>query len=198
MFLLTKFIFNKLLKWKVVGNTNLLKKCIIIAAPHTHWQDLFIAVMARKVIQKEINFIGKKELFKFPLGYFFKMMGGKPVERGSKSNNVKLIADIFKKNDLFRLALSPEGTRTKVDKWKTGFYYIAKEANVPVISASLNFKDKEIKISDPYYISGNIDEDIKYLKLFFKGIEGRVPAILMHPSIWKASDLTSCKKNYIH
>ena len=147
MFLLTKFIFNKLLKWKVVGNTNLLKKCIIIAAPHTHWQDLFIAIMARKVIQQEINFIGKKELFKFPLGYFFKMMGGKPVERGSKSNNVKLIADIFKKNDLFRLALSPEGTRTKVDKWKTGFYYIAKEANVPVISASLNFKDKEIKIS---------------------------------------------------
>jgi 1-acyl-sn-glycerol-3-phosphate acyltransferase len=175
MFLLTKFIFNKLLKWKVVGNTNLLKKCIIIAAPHTHWQDLFIAIMARKVIQQEINFIGKKELFKFPLGFFFKMMGGKPVERGSKSNNVKLIADVFKNNDLFRLALSPEGTRTKVDKWKTGFYYIAKEANVPVISASLNFKDKEIKISDPYYISGNIDEDIKYLKLFFKGIEGRVP-----------------------
>jgi 1-acyl-sn-glycerol-3-phosphate acyltransferase len=131
--------------------------------------------MARKVIQQEINFIGKKELFKFPLGFFFKKMGGKPVERGSKSNNVKLIADVFKNNDLFRLALSPEGTRTKVDKWKTGFYYIAKEANVPIISASLNFKDKEINISDPYYITGNIDEDMKHLKLFFKGIEGRVP-----------------------
>ena len=175
MLLLTKFIFNKLLKWKVVGNTNLLKKCVIIAAPHTHWQDLFIALMARKVMQQEINFIGKKELFNFPLGFFFKMMGGKPVERNSKSNNVKLIANVFKDNDLFRLALSPEGTRKKVNKWKTGFYYIAKEANVPIISASLNFKDKEIKISDPYYITGDIDKDIKHLKLFFKGIRGRVP-----------------------
>ncbi|MGY8945987.1 MAG: 1-acyl-sn-glycerol-3-phosphate acyltransferase [Flavobacteriales bacterium] len=175
MLLLTKFIFNKLLKWKVVGNTNLLKKCVIIAAPHTHWQDLFIALMARKVMQQEINFIGKKELFNFPLGFFFKMMGGKPVERNSKSNNVKLIANVFKDNDLFRLALSPEGTRKKVNKWKTGFYYIAKEANVPIISASLNFKDKEIKISDPYYITGDIDKDIKHLKLFFKGIKGRVP-----------------------
>jgi 1-acyl-sn-glycerol-3-phosphate acyltransferase len=158
-----------------VGNTNLLKKCVIIAAPHTHWQDLFIALMARKVMQQEINFIGKKELFNFPLGFFFKMMGGKPVERNSKSNNVKLIANVFKDNDLFRLALSPEGTRKKVNKWKTGFYYIAKEANVPIISASLNFKDKEIKISDPYYITGDIDKDIKHLKLFFKGIKGRVP-----------------------
>ena len=174
MLLITNFIFNKLLKWKVTGHTDLLKKCVIIAAPHTHWHDLFIAIMARKVIKQEINFIGKKELFKFPLGYFFRLMGGKPVERGSKSNNVKRIADVFKNNDLLRLALSPEGTRKKVDKWKTGFYYIAKEANVPIISASLNFKDKEIKISEPYYITGDIEKDIKFLKLFFKGIEGKI------------------------
>jgi 1-acyl-sn-glycerol-3-phosphate acyltransferase len=166
MFLITKFIFNKLLKWKVTGNTVLLKKCVIIAAPHTHWHDLLIAIMARKVMQQEINFIGKKELFKFP---------GKPVERGNKSNNVKLIADVFKNNDLFRLALSPEGTRKKVDNWKTGFYYIAKEANVPIISASLNFKEKEIKISEPYYITGDIEKDIKFLKLFFKEIKGKIP-----------------------
>ena len=175
MFLITKFIFNKLLKWKVTGNTVLLKKCVIIAAPHTHWHDLLIAIMARKVMQQEINFIGKKELFKFPFGFFFRIMGGKPVVRGSKSNNVKLIADVFKNNDLFRLALSPEGTRKKVDNWKTGFYYIAKEANVPIISASLNFKEKEIKISEPYYITGDIEKDIKFLKLFFKEIKGKIP-----------------------
>ena len=76
---LTKIIYFRVLGWRLVGNLNLLKKCVVIAAPHTHWQDLFIAVMARKIMQKEINFIGKKELFKFPLGYFLRMLGGKPV-----------------------------------------------------------------------------------------------------------------------
>ena len=89
------------------------------------------------------------------------------MKRGENSNNVKTIANIFEKNDLFRLALSPEGTRKKVEVWKTGFYYIAKEANVPIISASLNFKDKEIKISDPYYLTDSKERDIKFLMSFF-------------------------------
>ena len=172
---LTRFIYFKVLGWRLVGNLNLLKKCVVIAAPHTHWQDLFIAVMARKIMQKEINFIGKKELFKFPLGYFLRKLGGKPVKRGKKSNNVKSIADIFKKTDLFRLALSPEGTRKKVEVWKTCFYYISKEANVPIISSSLNFKDKEIKISDPYYLTDSKERDIKFLMSFFKDIKGKIP-----------------------
>jgi hypothetical protein len=83
--------------------------------------------------------------------------------------------NIFKKNDLFRLALSPEGTRKKTENWKTGFYYIAKKANVPIICVSLNFHDREIKVSDPFNVTGNIDEDIINLKLFFKGIKGKVP-----------------------
>ena len=62
MRVITKLIFFNILKWKIVGNTNLLKKCIIIAAPHTHWLDFFIAIMARKIMKQEINFIGKKEL----------------------------------------------------------------------------------------------------------------------------------------
>jgi len=97
------------------------------------------------------------------------------VKRGENSNNVKTIANIFEKNDLFRLALSPEGTRKKVEVWKTGFYYIAKEANVPIISASLNFKDKEIKISDPYYLTDSKERDIKFLMSFFKDIKGKIP-----------------------
>jgi len=175
MRVITKLIFFNILKWKIVGNRNLLKKCIIIAAPHTHWLDFFIAIMARKIMKQEINFIGKKELFKFPFGFFFRMMGGKPVDRNSKSKNVDLIVDIFKKNDLFRLALSPEGTRKKTENWKTGFYYIAKKANVPIICVSLNFHDREIKVSDPFNVTGNIDEDIINLKLFFKGIKGKLP-----------------------
>ena len=171
---LADFILFKLFGWEILGNTNLPKKCVIIVAPHTHWLDFFIAIVIRKVIKQQINFIGKKELFNFPFGFFFKWMGGKPVDRGSKTKSVDLIADIFNNNSEFRLGISPEGTRKKVLKWKTGFYYIAKKASVPIISATLNFKDKNIKFSDPFFTTDNIEDDIKKLKSFFDGVKGKV------------------------
>ena len=101
-------------------------------------------------------------------------MGGKPVDRGSKTKSVDLIADIFNNNSEFRLGISPEGTRKKVLKWKTGFYYIAKKASVPIISATLNFKDKNIKFSDPFFTTDNMEDDIKKLRSFFDGVKGKV------------------------
>ena len=142
--------------------------------PHTHWQDFIYAIIIRKVINQEINFIGKKELFKFPFGFFFRMMGGKPVDRGSKSNTVDIISEMFKNNTQFRLGISPEGTRKKVKKWKTGFYYISKIAGVPIISVTLNFKDRSTRVSKPYYPTNNMEEDFKKLKLFFRGVKGKV------------------------
>tara|TARA_B100000929_G_scaffold274502_1_gene247701 strand:+ start:263 stop:799 length:537 start_codon:yes stop_codon:yes gene_type:complete len=171
---LAKFILFHILKWKILGDSKLPKKCVIIVAPHTHWQDIIYAIIIRKVINQEINFIGKKELFKFPFGFFFRMMGGKPVDRGSNSNTVEIIAEMFKNNNEFRLGISPEGTRNKVKKWKTGFYYISKTAGVPIISATLNFKDKSTRISEPFYPTNNRQKDFKKLKLFFRGVKGKV------------------------
>tara|TARA_B100001109_G_scaffold111998_1_gene91326 strand:+ start:876 stop:1193 length:318 start_codon:yes stop_codon:yes gene_type:complete len=101
-------------------------------------------------------------------------MGGEPVKRNSKAKSVDLISDIFNKKEQFRLGISPEGTRKKVDKWKTGFYYIAKKANVPIISVTLNFKDRETKFSEPFYITNNINKDLKYLRSFFQGVKGKI------------------------
>mgnify|MGYP000844126459 FL=1 len=171
---IANLIFYKLLKWKILGNPSLPKKCVVIVAPHTHWHDFFIAILIRKVINKQINFIAKKELFKFPLGLFIKMLGGEPVKRGSKSNSVDMIAKIFKKHSIFRLGISPEGTRKKVENWKTGFYYIAKKADVPIVCATLNFRDKNINFSEPFLLTGNVEDDIKKLKMFYVGIKGKV------------------------
>ncbi|MEE2605355.1 MAG: 1-acyl-sn-glycerol-3-phosphate acyltransferase, partial [Bacteroidota bacterium] len=124
--------------WKIIGETNPVKKCVMIVAPHTHWLDFFIAIPVRRILNLEINFVGKKELFFFPLNYILKYLGGSPVNRNSKSKTVDLIAEKFSKKDLYRLALSPEGTRKKVNEWKTGFYYIAKKANVPIVSVSMD------------------------------------------------------------
>lgn len=176
---LAKFIYFKILGWKVVGNTsmskNSVKKAVLIGVPHTSWYDFFIAVLLRKVIGIKSNFVGKKELFTFPFGYFFKALGGAPLDRTSGQNKVQAIAKLFNEREEFRLALAPEGTRKKVNEWKTGFYYIAKEANVPIIMFSFDFENKENKISEPFYPTDNVKADFEYMMGFYKGVVGKVP-----------------------
>ena len=172
---MTKFLFSRVFKWNISGNyQSLPNKCVIIVAPHTHWFDFFIGIMVRRIYNLKINFIGKKELFFFPLNLFMRYMGGYPVNRNSNSNTVDQIAKIYSTNTEFRLALSPEGTRKKVKKWKSGFYFIAKKAKVPIICVSLNYIDKNVNFSQPHEISGDFEKDLKKLKSFFKGIKGKV------------------------
>jgi 1-acyl-sn-glycerol-3-phosphate acyltransferase len=124
--LLYKFIFFKVLGWKIVGSIDAnVKKCVMIVVPHTSWYDFFLGVFTRGIVQLEMNFVGKKELFVFPLNYYFQWMGGTPLNRQKNENKVDAIASIFEKKKEFRLAIAPEGTRKKVTEWKTGFYYIA-------------------------------------------------------------------------
>ena len=174
----SKLIFLKILRWKLTGNTNAsinsIKKAVIIAAPHTSWHDFYIAVLARSVINVKSKFIAKKELFYFPINIILKILGGVPVDRSTKQNKVDQIADMFHKKDEFRIALSPEGTRQRVEKFKTGFYFIAKKANVPLIMLTLNFKSKEILISQPFYTTDDIKADFNFIEGFFDGVEGKV------------------------
>ena len=176
---LAKFIYFKLLGWKVVGNTNIsknrVKKAVIIAAPHTSWHDFYIGVLLRSVVGIKTNFVGKKELFVFPFGWLFRLLGGTPIDRHTKENKVNAIAQLFKDKDEFRMTLSPEGTRKKVSKWRTGFYYIAKEANVPIIMFTLDFEYKQNNISEPFYPTDNVEEDFKAMRKFFEGVKGKIP-----------------------
>ena len=176
---LAKFIYFKLLGWKIVGNTNFskdsVKKSIIIAVPHTSWHDFYIGVLLRKIVGLKTNFVGKKELFKWPFGLYFKAIGGRALDRTPGQNKVEAIAKLFETDDEFRLTLAPEGTRKKVDEWKTGFYYIARAANVPIIMFTLDFKNKQNTISEPFYPTDNVEEDFKFMRSFFKDVEGKIP-----------------------
>ncbi|SDH47630.1 1-acyl-sn-glycerol-3-phosphate acyltransferase [Winogradskyella thalassocola] len=175
---LAKFIYFKVLGWKVVGNTNFskdtIKKAVIIAVPHTSWHDFYMGVLLRKITNVKTNFVGKKELFTWPFGYYFRAIGGRALDRTSGQNKVEAIAKLFNDTDEFRLTLAPEGTRKKVENWKTGFYYIAKKANVPIIMFTLDFKNKQNKISEPFYPTDDIEADFKTMKTFFKDVEGKV------------------------
>ena len=172
----SRFILYRIFRWKVDNDfPKSLKKYIVIAAPHTSWLDFPIAILARNSTGVKINFIGKGSLFKWPFGFFFRALGGAPVNRSKSTNLVDAIVAIFNEREEFRLGLSPEGTRKKVDKWKTGFYFIAKEANVPIVMATLNFGLKEVKISAPYYTTDNQEKDFQFFHSFFDGVEGKYP-----------------------
>ncbi|WP_339751768.1 1-acyl-sn-glycerol-3-phosphate acyltransferase [uncultured Winogradskyella sp.] len=175
---LAKFIYFKLMGWKVIGNTNFSKdtimKSVIIAVPHTSWHDFYIGILLRKVTNLKTNFVAKKELFTWPFGYYFRAVGGKSLDRTSGQNKVEAIAKLFDEEVEFRLTLAPEGTRKKVEKWKTGFYYIAKSAKVPILMFTLDFKNKQNKISEPFYPTDDMEADFKFMKSFFEGVEGKV------------------------
>jgi 1-acyl-sn-glycerol-3-phosphate acyltransferase len=173
---IAKFIYFKIMKWKLVGDFPEVDKCVMIVVSHTSYADFFLGLLIRKVWNKEINFIAKESLFKFPLiGWYLKWVGGAPIVRDKKSDTVGAIADIFKTKKVFRLALSPEGTRKKVTEWKTGFYYIAKLAQVPVVMVAFDFKHKQVKISQAYFTTDVKEADFKIYKSFFKGVVGRIP-----------------------
>jgi 1-acyl-sn-glycerol-3-phosphate acyltransferase len=174
---LSKFIYHKLLGWKVTGFSDFesVKKAVIIAVPHTSWHDFYIGVLLRSVIGLKANFVGKKELFAFPFGWIFRALGGAPVVRKTNENQVEAIARLFDEHDVFRMAMAPEGTRKKVEEWRTGFYYIAKAASVPIIMFTLDFENKENRFSEPYYPTDDKEADFKFMRKFFEGVKGKVP-----------------------
>ncbi|TSE05759.1 acyltransferase [Aquimarina algiphila] len=174
---LSSFIYYKIMGWKYIGDfsADTIKKCIVIVVPHTSWHDFYIGLLIRQLAGIKISFLGKKELFKWPIGWYLRKVGGISLDRTPGQNKVEAIAEIFKKKEELRLTIAPEGTRKKVKEWKTGFYHIAKAAKVPIIMVAFDFGRKQCVISDPYYPGSNIDEDFKNMYQFFKGVKGKVP-----------------------
>lgn len=169
-----KFIFFNLMGWKIKGDFDRnVRKAVVIVVPHTRWHDFYIGVFTRRILKVQINFIAKAELFRWPLGSYFRWMGGVPLDRTPGQNKVEAIAEIFKENEEFRLALAPEGTRKKVLEWKTGYYYIALAANVPIICVAFDYAKKTVIINKPFYPTGEIETDTQILRSFFKGVSGK-------------------------
>jgi 1-acyl-sn-glycerol-3-phosphate acyltransferase len=155
-----------------------MKKYIIAIAPHTSNWDFVVGVAARSILRiQKTKFLAKSQLFKPPFGWIFKSLGGFPVDRTSSSDMVSQVAKLFIAHDDFVLAIAPEGTRKKVDKLKTGFYYIAKSANVPIIPVGFDFKKKEVIIGHPLFPGDDIAKDFLQLHDFYARIVGKNPEL---------------------
>ncbi|KIA86654.1 1-acyl-sn-glycerol-3-phosphate acyltransferase [Flavobacterium sp. AED] len=171
-----KWIFFKLMGWKIVGTIDAdIKKCVMMVMPHTSAHDFYLGIFTRGITGLEMNWVGKKELFRFPFGIYFRYMGGEPLDRTGGLNKVDSIAAIFQRKEIFRLAVAPEGTRKKVTELKTGFYYIALKANVPIIPVAFDFGKKEVNLGNLLIPSGNLEADMLILKKHYLGVEGKIP-----------------------
>ncbi|MEP7111530.1 MAG: 1-acyl-sn-glycerol-3-phosphate acyltransferase [Ferruginibacter sp.] len=178
------FLFKFYLKiagWKAVNTvTPDLKKFVMAVAPHTSGWDVFMGFAFRSALKLDfVKFIGKKELFRPPFGFVFRKLGGVPVDRFNNNNFVEQVVNMFNSSQSFAIALSPEGTRKKVDRLRTGFYHIAKKANVPIVLLALDFEHKEFRFAPPFFTTDNEAEDFKKILLFFSGVKGKIPGLGM-------------------
>ena len=174
-------LFLSLLGWKVKGNFPYhLKKSIVIAGPHTSTWDFIIGLGVRSKLRlQHIKFLGKASLFKGPFGFIFRKLGGYPVEREQNHNMVEQVVDLFNSHDSFSLVLSPEGTRKKVNRLKTGFYHIAKKAKIPIVMAGFDFANKEFSFSKPFYPSDDETADFLHIYQFFAPLKGKISELGM-------------------
>ena len=177
-------LYWKMGGWKIVGALpHHYKKMILVVAPHTSWKDILVGLATRLELKIDhAKFLGKKELFEGPFGKFFRNLGGIPVDRFGKQEDKKQgIVDqavrLFKENENFILGISPEGTRKRVTKLKTGFYHIAKNALIPMVPVGFDFKNKQVVLGDPIFVTDNEEADLKKIIAFFSTIEGANPEL---------------------
>lgn len=160
--------------WKIEqDNIPPTPKAMLIAVPHTsNWDFMIMMAMALK-FKIAIHWIGKDSLFKGVMGPIARWMGGIPVVRSERRNMVQQVADQFKSHDSLYIVIAPEGTRSSVGAWKSGFYHMANEGGVPVL---LGYLDGQKKIAgireEPFYPTGNYDEDIQLIRQFYKPFVG--------------------------
>ncbi len=163
----------KVIGWHAEGRLPDIPKFVLIAAPHTSNWDFPIGVFTAFALKAKIYWMGKDSLFRRPFGGFFKWLGGIPVDR-SKSHNVveRTIRQFFNTEKLI-VAIPPSGTRKRVMKWKTGFYYIARGANVPIVLGFFNYAKKVAGFGPVYFPTGDITTDMKQIISYYANIKGK-------------------------
>ncbi|HMQ07459.1 MAG TPA: 1-acyl-sn-glycerol-3-phosphate acyltransferase [Saprospiraceae bacterium] len=172
-------VSKKILDWlgfNITGNINdPHKKKLYVVVPHTSNWDFPLGILVKWGYKLKAGFIAKNSLFKPPFGWLFRALGGIPVDRSRKSDTVKNIAEVFRNTKELRIAIAPEGTRKKVDQLKKGFYYIAKEAGIPILLVKFDFENKVVHFSEPFFPGTEEAEDWNFLNNYWNGVHGKIP-----------------------
>jgi 1-acyl-sn-glycerol-3-phosphate acyltransferase len=167
--------FLKLSGWTITGALPpSAEKCVMIAAPHTSNWDLPYMLMVAFQLRLQVRWMGKASIFSPPFGGVMRWLGGIPVKREQSNNLVNTSADAIKAaSGPLQLVVPPEGTRSKTRYWKTGFYYIALGASVPIVMAYMDYSKKLSGLGPTIHPSGDIDADMKIIKAFYAPFKGK-------------------------
>jgi 1-acyl-sn-glycerol-3-phosphate acyltransferase len=162
--------------WKSIGDPPKgVNKAVFITAPHTSFMDFFIGRLYCWSKRIPAKIFIKKEAFKWYYGWLLKAVGGIPIDRSQPGNRVETTANMIRERNPIFLAITPEGTRKRVEVWKRGFYYIAQKAEVPIILSFLDYGKKEVGIGPILEVTGDIQEDFKTIEDFYRGMKGKHP-----------------------
>ena len=153
--------------WKFEGAFPDAPKFIVAVAPHTSNWDFIVGVLARRALGLEAYFLGKHTLFKPPLGPVMRWLGGTPVRRDVPGGVVGQVVERIRSHDTFVLGLAPEGTRKRGEAWRTGFYHIARGADIPIVPVTFDYGRRRIVAAPPVIPSGDLDADLAQMQAFY-------------------------------
>lgn len=173
MKIIARLVLVNVLRWKIVGDFPDFKKSVVTFAPHTSYYDGLFGKLYMMSLGVNHKFLSKKELFRFPLKYFFRAYGSIPIDGSSRYINQ--IVELFHKNSELHILISPEGQLSKTDHWKKGFYYMASKAKVPIIVGYMDYEKKEIGVKGVIEDIINFNEIMLDINDMYKEVKGRYP-----------------------
>ncbi len=154
--------------WTLVGEHPAAPKAVIIATPHTSNWDGVWGLIAKVALRLDVRFFGKASLFWFPLSVLLRGMGGIPLDRSRPGSAVEQAIESYARRETFYFGMAPEGTRSRKDYWKTGFYRIATGANVPVVLAFFDYESRRLGLGPTLEMSGNAEQDLAAIREFYR------------------------------
>ena len=162
-----RWIFQRL-GWRIEGALPNHKKFVVIGAYHTSNWDFFVAMGVMFALDLQGSWIAKHTIFRWPLSPLLQACGGEPVKRSEHQGLVQRAIELFEEHDKFVFAITPEGTRSKVDRWKTGFYHIAMGARVVIVPAYFDYPGRIVGFGEPFQPTGDVERDMATLHQFYK------------------------------
>lgn len=159
--------------WSVAGEVPRGIPFVAIVAPHTSNWDFPVALAAAFQFRVDVRWLGKHTLFKPPFGGFMTWLGGYPVNRTAPQGLTAQAVEMFEGEPNLILAITPEGTRSRVKEWKTGFYRIAVAANVPILMAYFDYPNKVVGLGPLFYPTGDMEKDMKEIQAFYQNFKGK-------------------------
>lgn len=162
-------------RWRIVGDVPAEPKFVAIVAPHSSNWDFPVGIAAMFALDLKVHWFGKQTLFRWPFGALLRRLGGRPVNRDTPEGVVEEMAAMVRKEPKFVLALAPEGTRRRVERWRTGFYRIAERAEIPIVPVSFDWSRREVTIGSPIRPTGDLEADLVALQSRYRPEMARNP-----------------------